>query len=44
MTVVITGIIASLVAANPDNPETGLAMAFTVGDDGWRNSDCDWLA
>ncbi|KPQ37680.1 MAG: sulfate permease, SulP family [Phormidesmis priestleyi Ana] len=30
MTVVITGIIASLVAANPDNPETGLAMAFTV--------------
>ncbi|MEL7224907.1 MAG: SulP family inorganic anion transporter [Cyanobacteria bacterium J06576_12] len=30
MTVVITGVIASLVASQPDNPEKGLAMAFTV--------------
>ncbi len=30
MTVVQTAVIASLVAANPENPEIGLAMAFTV--------------
>lgn len=30
MTVVITGVIASLLAANPDDPAKGMAMAFTV--------------
>jgi len=30
MTVVITGVIATLVASQPDDPEKGLAMAFTV--------------
>ncbi len=30
MTVIITAIILNLTAANPDNPEMGLAMAFTV--------------
>jgi len=30
MTVVMTAVIANLTAANPDNPEIGMAMAFTV--------------
>lgn len=30
MTVVVTGVIASLLAANPDDPAKGMAMAFTV--------------
>lgn len=30
MTVVMTAVIANLTAANPENPEIGMAMAFTV--------------
>ena len=30
MTVIVTAVIAELIAQNPDSPETGLAMAFTV--------------